>query len=453
VTQTAADTLDRIPPQNLEAEKSVLGCILLDSQVCDDAFDILRPEDFYSNANAKLFGKMLQMHSDGMKVDPVLLVERLGTAGDLEAIGGHAYLVEVAQSVAAPSHASHYAAIVREKATLRSVLAAAYQATSDVYSCNDAPDAILERCEASLSNIRLGSEKREPVTLQAATLKAATTIDAITQGQAAGVLTGLYDFDIDQGGLFPGELIILAARPGIGKTSFAMQVAYNVAQHRGLVYFASLEMSDEDLSVRLACSISGVSSRLVRTGRLTEQDNSKLSQAMNEQSNAALEIHDQPELTVASIRRQLRKLKKRGLVLAVIDYLQLIEPEDHKIPREQQVAKMTKSLKRTSRECNVPILCLCQLNRMADGEEQPMLSHLRESGAIEQDADVVLFLAPHKPTEAAGNNASLIVAKNRNGETGPIPLDWHPGRTRFTCHNRYSPHAEFSGHDGDDNDF
>ena len=425
---------DRLPPQNLEAEKSVLGCMLLDSDTADDVLPILRAEDFYNDANAKLYAQMVKMVDEGIRIDPMLLMSRLRDSGEFEAIGGGAYLGEVAQSVAVAAHAKHYAEIVREQSTRRHLLLVGAKLLADGYDAQDTPAAILERAEAALSDIRMGSEETEPVTLYDATSEAITAIDAIQQrGLSSGVFTGLASFDTDQGGLFPGELIILAARPGIGKTSLALQVAYHVAAKGHLTYYASLEMSAVELSTRLACSLSGVSSRLVRTGRITSQDAGKLNNAMTEQSQATLDIHDQPGLTVAEIRRQIRRRKKHGLTLAVIDYLQLLSVEDRRIPREQQVARITKTLKETAREYEIPILCLCQLNRLADGEERPQLSHLRESGAIEQDADVVLFLAPHKPTDLARNNASLIVAKNRNGETGPIPLDWHPSRTQFTC--------------------
>ena len=418
---------DTVPPNDLEAERWAIGSILLDADLLDDLGG-LRPEDFYDPTNAAIFREMLSLHAQGQPVHVSILKKHLGNSG------WEARAAEIAMAVPHAAHAGHYAEIVRQKATLRRLRVVASNLLDDVQAATDAPESILERSEGALSDIRIGSEETEPVTLYNATSEAITHIDAIQQrGQSAGVLTGLVSFDTDQGGLFPGELIILAARPGIGKTSFALQVAYPVAAKGHLTYYASLEMSAVELSTRLACSLSGVSSRLVRTGRLTAQDAHRLNNSLAEQSKGNLDIHDQSGLTVAEIRRQIRKRKKHGLALAVIDYLQLLTAEDRRLPREQQVARITKSLKETAREYDIPILCLCQLNRLADGEENPQLSHLRESGAIEQDADVVLFLAPHTPTDQARNNASLIVAKNRNGETGPIPLDWHPSRTRFTC--------------------
>ena len=435
--------LDSMPPADVEAERWVIGAVLIDENQLDD-LNGLQSVDFYDVAHAAIFGEILSLQARGLPFYFDILKKHLGNED------WAAKAAEIVQSVPSTAHTGHYAEIVREKAMLRRLRAVASNLLNDVQAATDAPEEILERSEAALSDIRLGSDDTEPVSLLDASVNAVSHIDAIQQrGQSAGVLTGLASFDTDQGGLFPGELIILAARPGIGKTSLALQTAFHVAAKGHLVYYASLEMSAVELSTRLACSLSGVSSRLVRTGRLTAQDAHRLNNAIGEQSKATLDIHDQAGLTVAEIRRQIRKRKKHGLTLAVVDYLQLLTAEDRRLPREQQVARITKSLKETAREYEIPILCLCQLNRLADGEENPQLSHLRESGAIEQDADVVLFLAPHKPTETARNNASLIVAKNRNGETGPIPLDWHPSRTQFSCY-QIPIHDEFEAYSQDE---
>jgi len=224
-----------------------------------------------------------------------------------------------------------------------------------------------------------------------------------------------------------------------------LQIAYHNADRGRLVYFASLEMSAVELSIRQACGEGGVSNRLVRIGRLGGNDTARLSEAFNHQAAAALEIHDLASLTVASIRREIRKRKKRSLALAVVDYLQLVTPEDRRLPREQQVARMVRGLKETAREYEIPILCLCQLNRMTDADEVPRLHHLRESGAIEQDADMVLFLSTRQPTDTEPHNAILTVAKNRNGETGPLRLMWDAPRTRFSC---FDPNPEFAAYAG-----
>lgn len=421
-----ADT-NLTPPHDAEAERWVIGSLLLDGDKLDDMGGI-QACDFYDHVHAAIFREIAAACAKGQPIQMDLLRKHM--VGEDWA----ARIFEIASSVPVAEHAEHYAAIVRRLASLRRLRAVAGDILAKVAEPQANPEAVLERAEATLSSIRMGNEHHQPISLHDATIDAIAQIDAIYQrGNTTGVLTGLPAFDTDMGGLFPGELTILAARPGVGKTSLALQIAYHVASRSRLTYFASMEMSAAELSTRLACSLSGVSSRLVRTGRLDGDDFRCLNESMQTQSAAWLDIHDQAGLTIAEIRRQIRKRKKHGLTLAAIDYLQLLTPEDRKIPREQQVARMTTALKQTAREYEIPILCLCQLNRMADGEEQPRLSHLRESGAIEQDADMVLFLAPHKPTDLARNNASLSIAKNRNGETGLLPLNWHPRRTQFTC--------------------
>jgi replicative DNA helicase len=405
----------------------VIGSLLIDHEKLDDMGGI-KPDDFYDSTNAGIFREIATLHAAGQPVQVDLLRKHLPGDNWAERI------YEIARSVPVAAHAEHYAKIVLRLSTLRRLRFVASELLTSVATHEADPETVLERAESLLASIGNVNAHTAPVSLHDATLEASTAIDAIfNSGESTGVLTGLQSFDTDMGGLFPGELIILAARPGLGKTSLALQVAYHIASRSRLVYFASLEMSATELSTRLACSISGVSSRLVRTGKLEQADFQALNEGMTAQAAATMDIHDQPGMTVAGIRRQIRQRKKHGLKLAVIDYLQLLTPEDRKIPREQQVARMTTLLKQTAREYEIPILCLCQLNRMADGEEEPQLSHLRESGAIEQDADMVLFLAPHKPTDLRRNNATLCVKKNRNGEVNNLPLDWHPSRTRFTC--------------------
>jgi len=416
-----------MPPSDVEAERWVIGSILLKPALLDDLTD-LQARDFYDAVNAAIVKEILSLHTQGQPVHIELLKKHLGDDDWV------ATAREIITATPVSGHIHYYLEIVRNKAGLRRLRDVAENLFIDTQTPKVVAGEALNRSESALSAIRLGHDETDPVTLGEATLQASAHVDKIQQrGQSAGVLTGLLTFDTDMGGLFPGELSILAARPGIGKTSLALQIADHISSKGNLVYFASLEMSAVELSIRLACSKSGVSNRLVRTGRMNDQDNRDLSEAMNKQSHNAFDIHDKASLTITEIRRQIRKRKKHDLTLAIIDYLQLITAEDRRLPREQQVATITKSLKEMAREFEIPILCLCQLNRQAEGEESPKLSHLRESGAVEQDSDMVLFLAPHTPTDSAPNNASLVVAKNRNGEIGPIPLDWHPSETRFTC--------------------
>jgi replicative DNA helicase len=431
-----SEILEQRPPADPEAERWVVGSAIIKSAVLDD-LAFLQPEDFYDDTLSAVFTWLHDRHRRGEPIDVGLLGKQFHSDDWAARIG------EIVHAVPHAQHAVHYAKIVANTAKWRRLREVGENLIQQAQLAEGESDTLLDALESKLATVRLTSGDGEPVTLKDAAVAALGRIDAIQQrGQSAGVPTGLSSFDEDQGGLFPGELTILAARPGVGKTSFALQIAAHNAERGQLVYFASLEMSAEELATRLACGESGVSNRLVRTGRFGGDESRRLSDAFARQSRAALDIHDRSALTVAAIRREIRKRKKRGLTLAVVDYLQLVTPEDRRLPREQQVARMVRQLKETAREYDVPILCLCQLNRQADGDEAPRLSQLRESGAIEQDADVVLFLQSHEPKQDEMHNAILTVAKNRNGETGPIRLSWDGSRTRFSVPG-YSEFAEY----------
>lgn len=422
-----SEILDQRPPADPEAEQWVVGSIILKPSVLDD-LSFITPADFYDPTLAAVFSAASEMRSANQPIDVGLLGKRLG--GDDWA----AKIAKIVGSVPHAANAVHYGRIVARLAKLRRLRDIGAELLRAAQLADDEPEAVLEQAETALADVRLTEDDGVPVTMADASVDAMCRIDEIQRrGQSAGVPTGLATFDADMGGLFPGELTILAARPGNGKTSLALQIAAHNAEQGRLVYFASLEMSAVELSIRMACGASGVSNRLVRIGQLSATDQASLGRAFVEQGKAALEIHDRASLTVAAIRREIRKRTKRGLALAIVDYLQLVTPEDRRLPREQQVARMVRQLKETAREYGIPILCLCQLNRQADGDDVPRLSQLRESGAIEQDGDVVLFLSRHEPTEHEPHNAILTVAKNRNGETGPLRLDWDGPTTRFSC--------------------
>jgi len=436
---TKSDNANQGPPADREAERWVLGSVLLKPASLDE-IGFLQPVDFFHDDLRQLYAAVVEARRKGEPIDEALL--RRQFAGDDWA----ARIAEIAMSVPVAGHVHHYARIVSDLANRRRLREILLMGADAAQQGDGSPADILERVETELAGIRATRDDHEPVALSSAAVDAMVRIDEISQhGKGSGLPTGLASFDEDMGGLFPGELTILAARPGVGKTSLALQIAYHNADRGRLVYFASLEMSAVELSIRQACGEGGVSNRLVRIGRLGGNDTARLSEAFNHQAAAALEIHDLASLTVASIRREIRKRKKRSLALAVVDYLQLVTPEDRRLPREQQVARMVRGLKETAREYEIPILCLCQLNRMTDADEVPRLHHLRESGAIEQDADMVLFLSTRQPTDTEPHNAILTVAKNRNGETGPLRLMWDAPRTRFSC---FDPNPEFAAYAG-----
>lgn len=440
ISKPTSEILDQMPPADPEAERWVVGSAILKPSVLDD-LGFLRPEDFHDETLRAVFGWMHDCHRKGKPIDKGLLGKHFNSED------WAARIAEVVTSVPTPVHAVHYGKIVARLAKHRRLREIGVDLVQDAHRAESEPEEVLERAETALAGVRLTDGDGEPVTLADATVQAITRIDAIQhRGKSAGVPTGLSSFDNDMGGLFPGELAILAARPGVGKTSFALQIASHNAEQGRLVYFASLEMSAAELALRLACGKSGVSNRLVRIGKMGADESKRLSEAMNRQAKASLEIHDRSSLSIAGIRREIRKRKKRGLTLAVVDYLQLVAPDDRRLPREQQVARMVRSLKETAREYDIPLLCLCQLNRQADGDETPRLSQLRESGTIEQDSDVVLFLSMHEPKENESHNAVLTVAKNRNGETGPIRLNWDGPTTRFSVPS--VGYEEFSSFEG-----
>lgn len=435
------------PSHDREAEMWVIGSVFMRPSILDDV-GWLSGDDFYHDDLRQLFEAMIELRRQGKPIDIALLLKRF--PGD----EWRMKILEISSSVFHAQHAFHYANIVAEKSKRRQLqmigLTLAQSAT-----VSETPDEAMETAEAALGGIRASGERGDPIPLAKAAADANDNIDEILRrGGGGGLPTGLVDIDAYHGGLFPGELIILAARPGIGKTSLALQIANHNAVRGRLVYYASLEMSAVELSKRLACGAANVSNRLVRSGRLTQGDVSRLVESFNEQAAASMDIHDRAGITVATIRREIRKRIKKGIALAVVDYLQLLTPAEQKVPREQQVARMVRGLKDTARDYQIPVLCLCQLNRQPDEYEVPKLNQLRESGAIEQDADVVFMLSKHEPTNDKPHNALLDVAKNRNGETGAHPLWWEPSRTLFTCYSEgfaESPkesYAEFDTHAG-----
>jgi replicative DNA helicase len=440
-----SEILDRMPPCDIEAERCLLGSVLLSPTKLPDVATAVTPTDFYSEANQAIWAAMLAMDGAGKPLDAMLLARALKQRGQLEMVGGAAYLAELGITVPVAAHAMHYAGIVRQKARYRGLIHAATDVIRDAYAETGTPEQIADAAEAAMLAADRATDDG-PVEASAAAVRAMERIqDMHANNRHAGLLTGLPCVDEAIGGLFPGELTILAARPGIGKTSFACQVAYHAALRGRQVYFVSLEMSPEELITRIVCGQADVSSKLIRTGHLTDNHLVRLCDAAQPFARARMVIHDKPGITVAEIRRWGRRIARKGLSLIVVDYLQLLTPPTRKIPRHEQVGLLSASLKELARELQVPVLCLTQLSREATKDSKPQLHHLRESGSIEQDADVVAFLyAPSKgdkdaATEAGHDpeswNAALSIAKNRNGETADLRLRWHPHRTIFTDPN------------------
>jgi len=440
------EVLDRQPPRDLDAEKAVLGSMLLLQDVCDDVMLILREDDFYDPAHQKLFKQIKDMHESGGRIDSMLLVDRLKKAGELDAVGGTNYLAEIAVAVPTAAHAQYYAQIIQDKATLRSLIVSSTEILREAYDETVDSREMLSRAESKVFGVLehrgAGAQTKDIGSILS---EALVRIDQRMQHEhvLGGVETGFTDLDALMGGLHNGELVIIAARPSMRKTAFAMNIAEYAAVDAGVgTLFVSLEMSSLELADRLLCSRSRVNSQRLRNGTISNDERRKLVEKSNEISQAPLFVDDSPSRTMTEIAATARRLKRRNqLGLIVIDYLQLIEPDNSKDPRQEQVARIARRLKGTARELNVPVLCLAQLNRQADvtKETKPRLSHLRESGAIEQDADVVMFVhredygvTNEEDKERLQGQAEIIVAKQRNGPIGEVRVTWLRDFTRFT---------------------
>jgi replicative DNA helicase len=450
----AGDVFDRQLPQNIDAERAVLGSILLLPEVFDEVALVIRPRDFYDDANRRIYEQLLEMHDNGQRVDLMLLVERLKKAELYEAIGGAAYLAEVGRQVPTAAHAEYYARIVADKSVLRSLIHASVDIQREAYDPRAETRETLAKAEERVFAVLEDRGAGQVAPIGEVLQESLDRIDARMDRQHAfgGVETGLVDFDQMTGGLHKSELIILAARPSMGKTALAMNMAENVALSGTPVLFVSLEMSGIELGDRLLCSFARVNGNRLRNGTITNEERKKLVHAAAQISQAPLFIDDSPSRTMTEIAANARRLKRRqGLGLIVVDYLQLIDPDNPRDPRQEQVSKISRRLKGLARELEVPVLCLAQLNRQVEStsSNKPQLSHLRESGAIEQDADVVMFVhrdeyyqTNEEDREAVRGQADLLVRKQRNGPTGDVKLVWNHEFTRFD--NYAAPaYAEF----------
>lgn len=448
------ELLERLPPHSLEAEQAVLGSLLLNPLLCDEIATELRADDFYSRPHQILYSAILGLHDSGGGVDIKLLAARLKQQEKYDEVGGAAYLAELAQAVPTTAHISSYAHLVREKATLRMLIHASSEILKHAFDPQSEPREVLNKAEERIFAIHDKKHSGEVVTMYDVLLEVFDQLNNRDRA-AAGVDTGYTDLDQLTGGLHKSELVILAARPSMGKTALACNIAEYVAvDARKTVLFFSLEMSKHELAQRMLCSRAEVNAHDVRHGRVSAMTHRKLVTASGEIGESPLFIDDSASRTVVEISAAARRLKRKNdLALVIIDYLQLIEPDDPRDPRQEQVARITRRLKVLARELEVPVICLAQLNRQAEvtKDNRPRLSHLRESGAIEQDADVVMFVHreeyylsareradlennPADPDRNILGVAEIILAKQRNGPTGEVKLTWRQEYTRFLNH-------------------
>lgn len=461
------DLLDRDQPRDLQAERSLIGGLLIAPESFDDIAGWMRADDFFDEAHRIIFGHIEKLYQADKRYDVTILARALKKSGELERCGDVAYLGELGTSVPHAAHNVDYAKIVVDRAAAREAIRASVETIRMAFDGADGEEVVTQWQQSAFAL----SERRTALTDRVSDVgdilhRAMAEIDARMAGKTIGQSTGFYDLD-DFYSFKPGQLVILAARPGTGKSALALNFAKNVSMF-GPVLFVTLEMSELELADRLIADVAEIDGRRMTNGKLSNDERQKVLEATGYiRENCNLIVDETPSRNVIQIAAMARKTKRRfkGLSMIVVDYLQLVEPLDYKINREQQVSQISRRLKSIAREMQCPVLCLSQLNRQIEqsSNNKPKLSHLRESGAIEQDADVVMFV--HREELFANNDqdkerlkgqAEIIVEKHRGGITGTARVVWQPQYTRFVnaakhlanqSHDLTTPYKEEYGDD------
>jgi replicative DNA helicase len=431
----AKEKIEKLPPQAVEAEKSLLGSLMIDNSTIFKVADLLSPNDFYKKNHEHIYEAIIDIFSKGEPIDVLSVSNRLKEKGLLQEIGGNSYLTELVNSVATPVHALNYAKIVRKKRVLRDLIQASQEIEEMAYNEENDIGVLLDKAEKRIFGIAQKGLTQEFVPVKSSLNEAWERIDKLSQhkGGLRGLPTGFYDLDNILAGLQKSDLIILAARPSLGKSAFACNIAANIAVSQKIpVGIFSLEMSRDQIVDRLISSLSGVDLWKIRTGRLSSEgednDFTRIQHAMGILSESPIYIDDAAISNVLQMKAMARRLQAdAGLGLIVIDYLQLIEPTTPAESTVKQITDISRSLKALARELNIPVLALSQLSRAVEQRtpQIPRLADLRESGSLEQDADVVLFIYRedrYKPETSNKNIAEIIIAKHRNGPVGKVQL-------------------------------
>jgi replicative DNA helicase len=436
--KTKDPLLHKLPPQNTEAEEALISAILIDNSVLDDVLEILSPDDFYKSAHQKIFSVIIELYKIDEPVDLVTLSNKLRDKGDLEKIGGATYLTKLIDSVPMAVNAKHYAGIIHEKFLIRRLIEKGNEIVNCCLANGGNVDEIIDFAERSIFEI---SQNKSKAAFRHARATLGQNMDMIavlneSKGLPTGIPTGFTDLDNLTSGFQNSELIILAARPSIGKTTVALNMASHVAirEHIPIAIF-SLEMSMEQLTLRMVCSESRIGLSQIRYRFLTKEDWEIIHRAAARLSDAPIFIDDSPDLSVMEIRSKVRRLKSQhGIHFVIIDYLQLMRVRSTAERRDIAIAEISRGLKILAKELEIPIMALSQLNRMPEQrkDKRPILSDLRESGAIEQDADIVAFLHRDEAYNSGiKGTAEIILAKHRNGPTGVARLVFLDECTRF----------------------
>ncbi len=438
---TIDKAIDKLPPQNLEAEQSVLGAILLDNEALLKALEIITPDDFYRDSHKKIFNAMVELFEKNEPIDLITLTDHLRMKDQLESIGGMSYLTSLVNFIPTAANVRHHARIVREKSLMRGLIHTATEIVSMVYEENLPADDLVDMAEKNIFAISDKRVKTSFSKLKDVIKDSFEMIESLYDRKEAitGVPSGFHDLDELTTGFQQGDLIIVGGRPSMGKTALAL----NIAQHVGVelgepVAIFSLEMSKRQLALRMLCSEAMVDSNRVRKGFIRKEDWHKLTSAAGKLAEAPIFIDDSSNISVLEMRAKARRLKmEHGLSLVIVDYLQLMKGKGNFERREQEISEISRALKGLAKELEVPVIALSQLNRGVEQrhDKRPTLADLRESGAIEQDADVILFLYRDEVYNKNNNHnrgkAEIIIAKQRNGPTATVNLTYLSHCTRF----------------------
>lgn len=439
-----------LPPQNIEAEQAVLGTVLIQDKALLKVIDLLQPGDFYRDAHKTIYAAMMALFDKHEPHDLITVTGLLSDQNKLEDVGGAAYLASLTDIIPFTGTLVHHARIIRKKSILRRLIQTSTEVAARCYDAQDDIDTLVDEAEKTIFEIAHSKKGEGFQPMSSVVPKAFDRINRLfdKQEHITGVATGYDELDRITAGLQPAEMIILAARPSMGKTALAM----NIVQHAAMigkvpVAVFSLEMSVESLALRMLCSLGPIDSQRIRTGRLIDSDWPKLTRATGMLSEAPIYIDDTPGLTVLEMRAKARRLKsEQDLGLIVVDYLQLMQGKSSSENRAQEISDISRSLKAMAKELNVPVLALSQLNRSLENrtDKRPQLADLRESGAIEQDADVIMFIYRDEVYNRAEGNpnrglAEIIVGKQRNGPTGVIKLSFLGEYTRFENYSNRAP--------------
>ncbi len=432
--------LSKIPPNDIVAEQAVLGSMLVDTEAVIKAIEVLQPADFYREDNREIYATMLELYGRGKPIDFLTVKENLKLRGMLEKVGAEEYLSSLIDMVPTTSNIEAYAKIVEEKSVLRSLIKAANDVIAYGYAETEEVDKIVDMTEKRIFDVLQKRNTKGYQSIKDVLVESFEEIEELykSKSNVSGMESGFKDLDLKTSGLNNSDLILVAARPAMGKSAFALNIATYVAKTQKVpVMIFSLEMSKKQMVNRILCSEAAVDSMKVRTGKLDSEDWIKLGKASSELAELQIYIDDTPGLSSAELRAKCRKAKlEKGIGMVVIDYLQLMESKSNAASRQQEISEISRSLKILAKELNIPVIALSQLSRAPEQrpDHRPILSDLRESGSIEQDADIVMFLYRddyYNPETEKKNVAEVIIAKNRQGSTGTVELAWLGQYTRF----------------------